>query len=349
MAFSEIEIDDFEMYESWEDAKQSIRTELEKSQRELRSLSEKILHSQTEVNKLANRNASVTAALQQVQAQLDSMPRADIRKAYDSALDALQRLFVMRGQLEKLQGDQEALQKYVNLLGRIDRILESDLVNEPGSAASFATMEMMIQAQESERQRLSRQMHDGPAQALSNFILQTEIAARLFEVNQDKAREELQVLKAAAATTFQQVRDFIFQLRPMMLDDLGLVPTVNRYVDAVKEQSQAEIFVTITGEERRLESYLEVVVFRSIQELLNNAIRHSQANEIRIQLDVPDSHVRVSLDDNGKGFDTAMLETPANMGLKLIKERVEMLGGQFDVDSTPGQGTRITFQIPIVV
>ena len=82
----------------------------------------------------------------------------------------------------------------------------------------------VVEAQEAERQRLSRQIHDGPAQALSNFILQTEIAMRLFDIDTERARAELQSLKTSATSTFQKVRDFIFDLRPMMLDDLGLVP-----------------------------------------------------------------------------------------------------------------------------
>ena len=190
-------------------------------------------------------------------------------------------------------------------------------------------------------------MHDGPAQALSNFILQTEIATRLFDVDQDSAREELQTLKASATNTFKQVRDFIFQLRPMMLDDLGMVPTVKRYVDAVREQTGVEISIAISGAERRLEPYLEVVVFRSVQELLTNALAHSQASEIKVQLDVPDTEIRVSVDDNGKGFDTSILEARSNLGLKLIKERAEMLGGNFELDSVIGHGTRVFFRIPI--
>ena len=96
-------------------------------------------------------------------------------------------------------------------------------------------------------------MHDGPAQALSNFILQTEIALRLFDMDQEKAREELVNLKNTATSAFQQVRDFVFELRPMMLDDLGLVPTLKRYVEAFKEQTNTNVRLAVSGVERRLE------------------------------------------------------------------------------------------------
>jgi len=335
-------------FESWDSARQSIRNELESSRQNLKEVARKIEHSQGEVNRLTQRNATITSSIQQVRSQFDSLPREKVRDAYEAGLDAVQRLFVMRGQLERLQSEHEGLKRYVVLLEKMDQLMERGSSVEPGSAGSFASVEMMIQAQEAERQRLSRQMHDGPAQALSNFILQTEIATRLFDVDQDSARDELKVLKASATNTFKQVRDFIFQLRPMMLDDLGMVPTVKRYVDAVREQSGIEINIAVTGNERRLEPYLEVVVFRSIQELLNNAISHSQASEIKVQLDVPENEIRVSVDDNGKGFDASVIESRSNLGLKLIKERTEMLGGNFEADSVIGHGTRVSFRIPIV-
>ncbi|GAB4579668.1 MAG: sensor histidine kinase [Anaerolineales bacterium] len=334
-------------FENWESSRQSIRTELEQSRQSLKEIARKIEHSQGEVNRLTQRNATITATIQQVRAQFDSVPREKVRDAYESGLDAVQRLFVMRGQLERLQTEHEGIKRYIALLEKVDQIMDKGASTQPGSAGSFASVEMMIQAQEAERQRLSRQMHDGPAQALSNFILQTEIATRLFDVDQDSAREELQTLKASATNTFKQVRDFIFQLRPMMLDDLGMVPTVKRYVDAVREQSGLDISISLTGTERRLEPYLEVVVFRSIQELLTNAISHSQASEIKVQLDVPDHEIRVSVDDNGRGFDVNVLESRSNLGLKLIKERAEMLGGDFELDSVVGHGTRVFFRIPI--
>ena len=208
---------------------------------------------------------------------------------------------------------------------------------------------MIIRAQEAERQRLSRQMHDGPAQALSNFILQTEIAARLFDIDQAKAKEELGNLKTAASSTFQKVRDFIFELRPMMLDDLGLAPTLNRYIEALKTQSSIDFRMTTSGMEARLEPYIEVMIFRAIQELLGNAIRHSQASQVKIQLDAAGGEVKVTVDDNGKGFNVESLNETTGMGLKVIRDRVDMIGGEMDVDSVPGQGTRVTFTMPAKV
>jgi two-component system sensor histidine kinase DegS len=169
---------------------------------------------------------------------------------------------------------------------------------------------------------------------------------RLMDVDAAQARDELNNLKTSAMGTFQKVRNFIFELRPMMLDDLGLAPTVRRYGDAFKEQTGLDIAVTITGHERRLEPYLEVMVFRAIQELLGNAARHSQANLVKVILDLGEDRIRVSVDDNGKGFDPDSIQQGNSLGLKLIRERAEMLGGNFEIDSALGKGTRILFAVP---
>lgn len=325
-----------------------LQKEIDDTTKSLREVSLMIEQSQGELSKLSQRNAAITTHLQQVQNQIDKLPPQEVRSVYDSALDAQQRLFVMRGQLEKLQTEKSHLERIKSTLERIQNIPNSGNTSTTSSSgkSALASVEMLVNAQETERQRLSRQMHDGPAQALSNFILQTEIAMRLMDIDAAQARDELNNLKSSAMGTFQKVRNFIFELRPMMLDDLGLVPTVRRYSDAFKEQTGMDVNVTVTGNERRLEPYLEVMLFRAIQELLGNAARHSQGTLTKVVLDLGDDRVRVSVDDNGKGFDPDAVQHGNSLGLKLIRERAEMLGGSFEMDSALGKGSRISFTVP---
>jgi two-component system sensor histidine kinase DegS len=332
---------------TWESLSGNVQKETENTQRELRDIGLMLEQSQVEVEKLSQRNATITMHLQQVESQLETMPVAEIQNAYNAALDAQQRLVVMRSQLEKLQSDQNHLARYLELLKNVKGALEGGDGKEGAldGGGKMATAEMVIQAQESERQRLSRQMHDGPAQTLSNFILQTEIAMRLFDVDQEKAKDELSNLKAAASTAFQQVRDFIFDLRPMMLDDLGLGPTFKKYEDVFREKSNLDVSIAVTGSDRRLEPYLEVMMFRTMQELMNNAALHSQSNQLKVQLDMGIDMIKLVVEDNGKGFDPNTIEE-SGLGIKLIRERVEMLGGEFTIDSTVGEGARITLSIP---
>ncbi len=325
----------------------NFQNELEETQRALREVTLMIEQSRGELTKITQRNAAISSHLQQVQKK--DVEISEIKMAYDSALDVQQRLFVMRGQLEKLQNDRTHLEKYQSVLenfssGKADMLsLSAPSVAGKGQMSGI---EMIVNAQEAERQRLSRQMHDGPAQALSNFILQTEIAMRLLDIDPLQAKDELENLKSSAMTTFQKVRNFIFELRPMMLDDLGLVPTLRKYAEAFKEQAGLEVSLIVTGAERRLEPYLEVMIFRAVQELLGNASRHSQGTIVKVQIDMGNDLVRASVDDNGKGFDPETLKESTNLGLKLIRERAEMLGGGFEIDSVSGSGARITFTVP---
>ena len=327
---------------------QSTHSELDQVRMEMKEIGLLVEQSQGEVDKLANRNASITATLHQLQAHFDTVPREDIKSAYEAAQDAQQRLFTMRGQLEKLQSDQAHLKRYADFVTRTLQLLEggsAPVVSDQGLASPVV---QIIEAQEEERRKLSRKVHDGPAQSLSNFILNAEIALRLMDTDPDKAREELKNLKSTASTTFSSVRDFIFELRPMMLDDLGLVPTVRRYIESYKERSGLDVSLLITGKEQRVQSHLEVLVFRAVQELLANAREHAQATQVKAALDVDSTQVKVSVEDNGKGFDPegAAFTGGQGRGLKTLKERIGLVGGTMEIASAAGKGTRVSLVVP---
>lgn len=327
------------------------RLELESTQRELRDIKLTLNQSRSELDKLTQRNAQIAAQLRQMQPNLENLPRADIKAAYEAAQDAQQRLFAMRSQVERLQADQNSLDRLADYLKKTVATLEGLTASaRPAQAGGDKPMvARIVEAQETERQKLSRQIHDGPAQALSNFVLQSEIAMRLFEKDPALARAELANMKTAATTTLQKIRDFIFDLRPMMLDDLGLAPTVKRYVDAFKDKSGIPTTLTITGAERRLESVREVMIFRGLQELLSNVRNHAQATEVRVTLDTDDIRVRAIVEDNGKGFNPESLTDgkQKTIGLSALKERIELLGGALELDSQPGQGTRVVMDVPV--
>ena len=333
-----------------EDLILQVKEEHYQSKEFLREVSQRVEQSQGELARLTQRNAVISGHLQQIQAQFENVTKSEILKAYNASLDSQQRMLVMRSQLEKLQSEQSGLQKLVTNLELMQSVIGPEGGFHGSNSNGAAVLETVINSQEAVRQRLSRQMHDGPAQTLSNFIVQTEIAARLFDLDPKRAREELDNLKLVAMQTFQKMRSFIFELRPMMLDDLGLFPTLKRYVDSFKEQSTADVNLEIKGQERRLEPYLEVMIFRAVQELMGNAERHNMDQPMKIQIQVKvaleDNMITISASDNGKGFDPASLPECDGLGLKLIRERVDMLGGYMEIDSAIGQGCKVSFQIP---
>ena len=161
----------------------------------------------------------------------------------------------------------------------------------------------------------------------------------------------MNALKGAAAATFNDVKDFIFDLRPMMLDDLGVVPTLRRYVESFQEKNSISVPITVTGVERRLESHIEVTIFRGVQELLNNSLLHAQATQVQVSLDLAQDLVQAVVEDNGSGFnvDETLNSNSRTIGLSSLRERIEMLGGELKIQSRMGHGTRVEFAIPITM
>jgi two-component system sensor histidine kinase DegS len=333
------------------------RKDYEQTQNELKEIDLLIQQTASEVDRMAQRNAQATNRLRQVESSFGSVPREDIREAYSAVQSVQQRLFTMRGQLEKLQSDQKHLEQHARILRRLLELSKSDIFIEEeedesaeSDTAVAPSVVRLIETQERERKRLARQMHDGPAQSLTNLILQAEICERLFESNPERARVELANLKAAVGSTFQRVKNFISSLRPMMLDDLGLLPTLRRYVEDYRESHNIGINLNATGRERRIANHKEVTTFRIVQELLNNARDFSRATSVQLTVDMGDDRIFVAVEDNGSGFDASEVtggSAAEEMGLTMLRERIEMLRGQFQVESSPGRGTRVTFDIPL--
>jgi len=303
------------------------------------------------------RNTQIANRVRQMEMTLETYPRADIREMYAAAHEAQMRLFMMRNQLENLQSRQQSLehqgQRALALTELLGQIAPGDVPGPTGPAApsSQSNIVRVIEAQETERQRLARQMHDGPAQSLTNLILQAEVCERLFDLDPAQARVELGSLKAAVNTTFQKTRDFILTLRPMMLDDLGLVPTLKQYVQDFEEKSKLSVNFNVIGHECRLAPYSEVTIFRMIQELLTNVHSHAHATHVQVILDFGETWVVTSVEDDGSGFDVNELKSAMTqrkgLGLSTMQERAEMLGGKLQVDSRIGRGTRVRIEIPV--
>jgi two-component system sensor histidine kinase DegS len=147
------------------------------------------------------------------------------------------------------------------------------------------------------------------------------------------------------------VRDFIFDLRPMMLDDLGLVPTIRRYVEAFQDKTSIQMQLNILGEERRLPSHIEVMMFRLLQEIMGNARDNLNAKYINIVLDVggPD-WIKATVEHDGRGFDPEEVLSEEGgdnvLGLRALKERIELVGGNLDITSAEEEASHYTILLP---
>jgi two-component system sensor histidine kinase DegS len=340
---------------SFEAFLEEVRKDYERTHQEIKEIDVLINQSTAEVERSAQANAQMTNRVRQLDTNFETLPREYIRETFEELLNVQQRLYTMRGQLETLQSKQRNLEQLLELQrGLSEFVGGSAWLPKENSGGNRdpndeSTVIRVIQTEEAEKENLVRKMHDGPASSLSNFILQAEICQRFFDVNPDRARTELNTLKSSAAATFSYVKDFIFDLRPMMLTDLGVVPTLRRYVESAQEKSGISVSITITGLERRLENHIEVTIFRGVQNLLTNALAHSQATQIQVLLDIAHEHVTAVVEDNGNGFnpDEAFSNNNRTIGLPTLRERIEMLGGSLNIQSSLGQGTRAEFTIPI--
>jgi len=336
---------------------QESQKEHDQVQRELKEIDVLIRQSTAEVERLAHRNTQIATKVRQMEMNLDTYPRDDIKELYSAAHEAQMRLFMMRGQLEQLQNRQQGLEQQGQRLSRVvelaSQIAPADVGGRSGGggAPSQSDVVRVIEAQENERQRLARQMHDGPAQSMTNLILQAEICERLFDTDPIQARVELGNLKNSANVTFQKVRDFILTLRPMMLDDLGLMPTLKQYVQDFEEKTKLATNFTVMGRETRLPAHTEVTLFRMIQELLTNVNAHAHAAHVQVAMDFQEGLVIASVEDDGSGFDVNEVQSPTQqrrgLGLATIQERAEMLGGSVQLESRIGRGTKVRIELPV--
>jgi PAS domain S-box-containing protein len=208
-----------------------------------------------------------------------------------------------------------------------------------------------IHVQEDERRRIARELHDETGQALNAMVFGLKAAEAALASDPGRAQEVIAKLKAAASDNVRELQSIIYDLRPSVLDDLGLIPALRWFVETRLEAAGLEVRWEIRGAERRLKPEAETALFRVAQEALSNVLRHSAASRVDLGLDFGDSSVTLSVSDNGQGFEVEPMlarrdESGRGLGLLGMRERVELLGGVFSVESTPGEGTTARAEIP---
>ncbi|HZQ97742.1 MAG TPA: sensor histidine kinase [Chloroflexota bacterium] len=205
-----------------------------------------------------------------------------------------------------------------------------------------------LEAQEEERRRLAREIHDGPAQVLANATFQLEYCQRLLERDPSRLQAELQRLGDDLRDGLAEVRYFIFDLRPGPLAELGLSATLQRYAENFQQRSGIEVELDLEFEQARLSPTKEMAVFRIVQEALQNVRKHSGARHARVALATRHDGLHVSVTDDGVGFDSSRrAETGGrHFGLSSMEERARLIRAELHVTSKPGQGTSVNLRVP---
>jgi signal transduction histidine kinase len=210
-------------------------------------------------------------------------------------------------------------------------------------------LQKLITAHEDERRRIARELHDEAGQALTALILNLEVAERAAAPSD---QQRLGRLRAIAEDTLRELRKMIYDLRPTILDDLGLAAAIRWYVKEHVEPQGLQVDLTLSGLEERMPHHIETAVFRIVQEALTNILKHADARRAWVAVSVADGQVRLSVADDGRGFDPQTLPRAGNgrgLGLMGMQERTELLGGTWKITSRPQAGTRIEAIIPVEV
>lgn len=352
------------------DISESARREVHNLQEELKHLKNDANTIMTECKNLELKVAKSRQKLANINRNFSEYTEDDMKNAYQETNELMVELAVSR------EREKQTILRRNDVERRLKNALETvgkaeQLVAQVGTVFNYLSGDLqrldehfentenkrliairIIKAQENERRRIAREMHDGPAQAMSNVVLKAEICEKMAEVDMLKAIYELRSLKDIVRDCLKDVRRVIYDLRPMSIDDLGLKPTLQKYIEGFSVEHSIKIDFRVKGEDNRIkDSNIALAIFRVVQESLNNILKHANATFISIQIECTEKSILLRIKDDGKGFDISNLhdvEKKENSGFGVLgmRERIELLEGDFIIDSVINSGTTVRVRLP---
>lgn len=341
------------------------RRELENIKRDVEKVKQQAVDIIFTVDELEKKERRSRMRLAEVSRNFHRYSEEDIRQAYEDTNQLQIDLAVARAQEQALRQRRDELELRMRKLKDTVNKAES-LVSQVGAVLGFLGNQMenvvshiesmqqrqifgskIIKAQEEERRRVAREIHDGPAQDMANIVFRAEVCERLIDTDLGRAKNELGELREQVRVCLQEIRKIIFDLRPMTIDDLGVVATVRKILETMKDEHKIIAELRVMGEEKRLDSYIEIGMFRIIQEALTNIIKHAQATIVLIRIDFSPKFIFAIIEDNGKGFDSTAEIGNESFGLMGMKERINLLNGELTIKSAVGTGTKVIIKVPL--
>ena len=336
------------------------RDELSQGTQAIQEIELLIRQTQQEVDRLAQRENTQANRLREVETSLESFSRADIRDVLVANHEVQMRLFMMRSQMEQLEsrrdsirGQQDKLRILLDLaeINREQEKLATEddrtriLADTTGFSNSAELAVHIIQARETERERVARQLTDGPAQVMANLILRTQILERVAERAPDRLSEEITGLQKLAASSLLDIRRSIFEMRPLMMDELGLVATLRRYSADFSRENSATITVDGPDRDDPIASAIRVALFRLIQQAMAALIQPNSGARLAIQVRYEEAQLLVRLDGSSTGpalaqSVAAFAKDPYNV------ESLNLIGAHVQTESFSA-GHRVSFYLPL--
>ncbi|PRR74426.1 Signal transduction histidine-protein kinase/phosphatase DegS [Moorella humiferrea] len=209
----------------------------------------------------------------------------------------------------------------------------------------------IITAQESERQRIARELHDETSQSLSALLVGLKTAATMAGQKEEGVENILEELKEGVNQALKELHRIIYDLRPSLLDDLGLIPALRWYLETKLKPTGICLNFNIGGNPGRLPAEIEIAIFRITQEAVTNIIKYASARQVAVELHFFQDEIKLQVKDDGCGFDMEAVMNPRNarrpLGILGMKERARLLGGDLEVRTAAGQGTEINVTLPV--
>jgi two-component system sensor histidine kinase DegS len=346
-----------------------VRAEYDKTTDEIEKLKYDIDKVIDEVDNLEKEDKQMRQNLVEVSRNFKIYGENDIKNAYEKAEQTRIKLITKKNEekslrdkryqlemsLKQIKENIDAGEKIINQVSIALGYLEGDVLSqlEVSDKNTGMTMGIMIlEAQENERKRIARDIHDGPAQHMANVVMEADICKKILKNDFDEGINELESLKKSVKLALKEVRSIIFNLRPMSLDDLGLNQTIQEAASTIENEYGIEINLVLKPVKNEIEAIIQVAVYRIIQEIFNNIKKHSMAKHADVKMDYGTKYLRLIINDDGIGFDVnetlkKVKTKGSSYGLLGMIERVNQLQGEIDIKSTIGKGTMYNIKLPI--
>jgi two-component system sensor histidine kinase DegS len=338
---------------------------------EIREINHKIQQVIDEGDKCQRKERQARIRLMEVSKHFDTMTEADIKKAYDDAQALQVKLQEIRQQenylkLRRLEIENQ-IRQYRSINKKADSLLYSTLLALKlvrGSADKLSgTIEKVnrknqlelwiVETLETERRKIARELHDGPAQSLASILIRLDLIMRMISERQSSGEHEniyreLVNIKAIGAESLTDVRSIMYDLKPSLMHEQGLPTTLKEYFNEYEAKYNFYIDYVVFGQQRQYDLALEVGLFRLVQEAITNVRKHAGVNKAVVKLEDNGSNLTLVIRDEGCGFDLEEIDKQQeSYGILGMKERVQLFGGQLEILSHPGEGTQIIIKVPL--
>ena len=364
------------------DIYENTRTEVEEARRRLLELKQSVAETIERVDGLTAEEQQAKRRLAEVSEKFAEYTEDEIRKTYEAVSIIQINLAIEREKEQSMRVERDKLEIRLRYLGNVVARAEQ-MALSIGSVLSYLSTQVsgviwkieavqkdkfvgarIIKATEEERYRISREIHDGPAQDLANGLLITTIVERLMDQDMAEAKKTLEELRGEIRKCLTSVRQIIFDMRPMALDDLGLPQAVEQLITLFGERGKLHGTFSLEGDYYALPKHVEIAVFRIVQEALNNVVQHARTDKVRVRMHYTSQALTVLIADEGIGFMPDRVDEPEDdesdgaldmesqrrrrgrhFGMIGMEERAKLIGAEIQVLSEPGKGTKVHLRV----